>query len=176
MLNEERPNTFEGSVSDDQIISRLWMAKRLKDTNIPIKKCAVLGSWYGILPYILNRNNNIDDIVAIDNEPGCVKVSEKLNPNMRHVVKDCNDLKYTGADCVINPSVNNIEGTKWYDNIPKGKLCLFQTENVELGKGCPKDLNGMKNKYPLSKYLYEGTLRTKDSEGKFVRSMVIGYK
>lgn len=176
MLNEERPNTFEGSMSDDQIISRLWMAKRLNDINIPIKKCAVLGSWYGILPYILNRNNNIDDIVAIDNEPGCVKVSEKLNPDMRHIVKDCNDLKYTGADCVINPSVNNIEGTKWYDNIPKGKLCLFQTENVELGKGCPKDLTEMKKKYPLSKYLYEGTLRTKDSEGKFIRSMVIGYK
>ena len=176
MLNEASPDSFEGSMSDEQIISRLWMAKRLKDTNIPIKHCAVLGSWYGVLPYILSRNNNIEKIIAIDNEPGCVEVSKELNPNIKHIVKDCNELKYSGADCIINPSVNNIEGTKWYDNIPKGKLCLFQTEDIELEDDCPKNLNEMKRKYPLTKYLYEGTLRSKDRDGEFTRTMVIGYK
>lgn len=176
MLNEASPDSFEGSMSDEQIISRLWMAKRLKDTNIPIKRCAVLGSWYGVLPYVLTRNNDIEELVAIDSEPGCVEVSQNLNPNIRHVVKDCNDLKYSGADCIINPSVNNIEGTKWYDNIPKGKLCLFQTEDIELGQDCPKNLSEMKQKYPLSKYLYEGTLRSVDRDGEFIRTMVIGYK
>jgi len=176
VLNEASPDSFQGSMSDDQIISRLWMAKRLKNTNIPIKKCAVLGSWYGILPYVLNRNNNIEELVAIDSEPGCVEVSKELNPNIKHIVKDCNELKYTGADCVINPSVNNIEGTKWYDNIPKGKLCLFQTEDIENSEGCPKTLDEMKKKFPLTKYLYQGTLNTTDKDGDFTRSMVIGYK
>lgn len=175
-LDEERLNTLEGSMSNDQIVSRLWMSKKLKETKLPINRCVVLGSWYGILPYVLNKYNNIDEIVAIDSEPGCVNVSQELNPTIRHIVKDCNKLKYNGADCVINPSINNIEGIDWYNNIPKGTLCLFQTEDVELGKGCPKNLQELKEKYPLREYLYEGKMRTKDSEGKFTRTMVIGYK
>lgn len=175
-LIEERPDTLTGSMSDDQILSRLWMSMCLKDTGIPIKRCVVLGSWYGVLLYVLNKYNDIHEIVAVDSEPGCVKISEKINPDIRHIVKDCNKLKYTGADCVINPSINNIEGTDWYDNIPDGTLCLFQTENVELSDNCPRNLDEMKNKYPLSKYLYTGTLPTQDQDGKIIRSMVIGYK
>ena len=40
-VNEASPDTFEGSLSDDQLISRLWMAKRLNDTGIPVKKWEV---------------------------------------------------------------------------------------------------------------------------------------
>jgi hypothetical protein len=175
-INEQSPESFEGSMSDEQIISRLWMSRRLKDTAIPIKNCAVLGSWYGILPYVLSRNNDIENIVAIDSEPGCVDVSKKLNPGIKHVVKDCNKLKYTGADCVVNPSINNIGQTQWYNNIPQGCLCLFQTENIANAPDTPRDLAELKQQYPLKEYLYEGTLKCKDRDGEFMRSMVIGYK
>lgn len=175
-ITEESPDSLKGSISDDQIISRLWMAKHLKETNIPIDRCVILGSWYGVLPYVLNRDLDIGEMVAVDTEEGCLEVSKKINPTVRHIHRDCNELSYKGADCVINPSVNNIKGTKWFKNIPIGCLVLLQTEDIALEKGCPSDIFGMKQKFPLREYLYEGILHSQDKDGKFKRSMVIGVK
>lgn len=174
LTNEASPDTFQGSISKDQLLSRLWMSEELGKVAQP-KSVAVLGSWYGVLPYVLNKYNNVDKIYAIDILDDCLNVSKKLNPTVKHINQDCNKLKYN-VDCVINPSVNNIEGSKWYNNIPKGTLCLFQTENIELGKDCPYDLESLKSKYPLSKYVYEGSAKSKDRGGELIRSMVIGYK
>lgn len=175
-LNEESPESFKGSISDDQILSRLWMSKKLNDTNIPIKNAAVLGSWYGVLPYILKRNNNINTMTAIDVLDDALRVSKRLNPNIHHINKDVNKCKYDNFDCIINPSINNIRGKDWYNNIPKNKLCLLQTENVAVEKGCPSDIKGLQSAYPLSHYLYKGILNSSDKDGKVKRSMVIGYK
>lgn len=175
-FTEASYDTLGGSVSDDMLLSRLWMANRLKDTKIPIKSCAVLGSWYGVLPYVLNKICDIHKIFAVDNEESCLNVSKKLNPNVIHLHKDCNNLSYKNVDCVLNPSVNNIVGTNWYNNIPDNKLVLLQTENIEVKNNCPHNLKTMKQLYPLKKYLYEGTLKSRDKDGKFKRFMVIGYK
>lgn len=175
LTNEASPDTFQGSLSRDQLASRLWMSQELKKVGTP-KSAAILGSWYGLLPFILQKFNGIDKIYAIDVIPGVLKVSKKINPNVIHINKDANRLTYDNVDCIINPSVNNIEGSDWYNNIPKGKLCLFQTENIELGNDCPADLKSMKEKYPLSKYLYSDSAKSKDKDGKLIRSMVIGYK
>ena len=172
--NEASPDTFKGSISKDQLLSRLWMSKELEKVAQP-KSAAVLGSWYGVLPYVLKKYNNIDKIYAIDKLDDCLNVSKKINPSVKHINADCNKLKYK-TDCVINPSINNIEGDRWYKNIPEGTLCLFQTEDIELGDGCPHDLQSMKEKYPLSKYLYEGSIKSSDKDGELTRSMVIGYK
>jgi hypothetical protein len=175
-LKEESPESFNGSMSDDQILSRLWMSKKLAETKVPIKSVAVLGSWYGILPYVLTRNNKIDKIHAVDLLNDALTVSKKLNPNTKHYCADANKLKYDNVDCVVNPSINNIVGNDWYNNIPKGKLCLFQTENVAVEKGCPQNLQELIKKYPLKEYLYQGTLKSSDKDGKLLRSMTIGYK
>lgn len=79
-------------------------------------------------------------------------------------------------DCVINPSINNISESTWYDNINPKTLCLFQTEDVSVVKGCPKNLEEMKEKYPLSDIKYEGVLKSKDKDGRVLRSMMIGHK
>lgn len=175
-VNEASPDTFEGSLSDDQLISRLWMARRLNDTGIPVKNCIVLGSWYGLVPYILRKINRIPTIVAIDENQKYIDASKKLNPHIKHFCKDVNDMHYHGADCIVNPSINNITGTKWYGNIPMGKLCLFQTEDIEVEEDCPSNLEELKTKFPLTKYLYEGTLSCKDKDGPYTRSMIIGIK
>jgi len=175
-VNEASPDTFEGSLNDDQLISRLWMAKRLNDTGIPVKKCVVLGSWYGLVPYILRKINRIPTIVAIDNDQKYLDKSMKLNPHIEHICSNVDDIEYSDYQCIVNPSINNITGDKWYINIPEGKLCLFQTEDIEVEKHCPSNLQGLKTKFPLSKYLYEGTLSCKDKDGPYTRSMIIGYK
>ena len=176
LTNEDSPNTFVGSMSPDQIFSRLWMSKMLGNASKKINNAAVLGSWYGVLPYILKRNNKIKNLTAIDNIPGCIKVSKRLNPEVAHIVNDCNDIDYHNYECVINPSINNIVGDKWYRSIKPGTLCLFQTENVSVEPGCPSNLNELKKQYPLTSYLYKGTLRSLDKDGPVLRSMVIGYK
>ena len=175
LTNEASPNSFRGSISKDQLLSRLWMSKALSKVATP-KSAAVLGSWYGVLPYVLKKYNAIDEIYAIDVLDDCLRVSKKINPSVHHINRDCNKVKYNNVDCIINPSVNNIEGDRWYNNIPKGKLCLFQTENIEQSINCPGTLSEMKEKYPLSKYLYSESVISNDKDGKLVRSMVIGYK
>jgi hypothetical protein len=175
LTNEASPDSLQGSMSKDQLLSRLWMANELRKVAKP-KSAAVLGSWYGILPFMLTHMNSVKNVYAIDIEPECLKVSKKFNPTVKHISKDCNKIPYDKVDCVINPSINNIEGRDWYDNIPKGKLCLFQTENIELGNNCPGTLEDMKKTYPLDKYIYTDTVKSKDKDGDVIRSMVIGYK
>jgi hypothetical protein len=176
LTNEESADTYTGSMSPDQIFSRLWMSKRLENTGKDIDNAVVLGSWYGVLPYILKRNNKIKNITAVDNIPGCIKVSKKLNPEVAHIVNDCNKVPLHNYQCVINPSINNITDDRWYNNIKPGTLCLFQTENVSVEKNCPSNLAELKHQYPLSTYLYQGVLNSSDNDGPVVRSMVIGYK
>lgn len=173
---EASPDTFNGSFNNEQLLSRIWMARRLNDTGLPIKSCAVLGSWYGLLPYVLRKVNRIPHIVAVDSDENYINHSKKFIPHIPHVHKDCNNLYYKNVDCVVNPSINNIVGDKWYHNIPEGKLCLFQTEDIECEDGCPKTLEELKQKYKLSKYLYEGKLNCHDKDGQFTRSMIIGIK
>jgi len=174
-LSEESEDTLLGSICDEQIISRLWMAKRLKEVAGPIKSCIVLGSWYGLLPYILTRHNKIKEIFAVDTDPHCLDMSKGFNPKVKHFCQDCNDV-YLGTDCIINPSVNNIPNRKWFKQLDKDKLCLLQTESIAVSDGCPDDLKSMKKMYPLRKVLYEGILECNDKDGTFVRSMIIGRK
>lgn len=176
MINEASPDTFLGSMSDDMLISRVWMSKKLRDTNIPIKNCIVLGSWYGILPYVLNKFNNIKTIYANDNNKHCINISKKINPTIKHIIGDCNQLRYKNIDCLINPSINNIVNKGWFESIPKKTLCLFQTEDIEVEQGCPSNNAECKKQYPLQKILYEGILNSVDDEVKFKRYMIIGIK
>lgn len=176
MINEASPNTLDGSMSNDQLLSRVWMSKKLRDTNIPIKSCIVLGSWFGILPFVLNKFNNIQKIYANDKNENYIKISKKINPTIKHITGDCNHLKYKNIDCVINPSINNIVNKGWFESIPHNTLCLFQTENIEVEPSCPSNTKQMLKQYPLKNILYKGTLKSVDDTDNFVRSMVIGYK
>lgn len=176
MINEASPDTLDGSMSNDQLLSRVWMSKKLRDTNILIKNCIVLGSWYGILPFVLNRLNKIKTIYANDIDEKYIEISKKINPTIKHIKGDCNRLKYKNIDCVINPSINNIIDNGWFERIPKNTLYLFQTENIEAMPSCPTNNDMMLQKYPLSKVLYRGSINSSDNNGKFKRSMVIGYK
>jgi len=175
MINEASPNTFEGSISRDMLKSRIWISDKLKETKIPIKNCVVLGSWYGILPYVLKKYNHIENIYANDINEEYIKISEKLNPNIRHIKGDCNRLKYNNIDCVINPSANDIVNNGWFERIPKHTTCLLHIGNG-ITKGCPRDLNELKRMYPLDEVYFEGKLNSIDNEGKFVRHMIIGKK
>lgn len=176
LTNEDSPDNFQGSMGKDQIVSRLWMSKKLSEIQDKIDNAAVLGSWYGVLPYILKRNNKIKHITAIDNIPGCIEVSKEINPEISHIINDANKVDLEQYQCVINPSINNIVGDRWYQNIKPGTLCLFQTENVSVEDGCPSNLKELKKMYPLSRLKYEGVLESHDKDGPVIRSMTIGYK
>lgn len=176
MINEASPNNFNGSISNEQLLSRVWMSRKLRETNIPINNCIVLGSWYGILPFVLKKLNNIKKIYANDIDSKCIETSKKINPAIKHIIGDCNQLKYKNIDCVINPSVNNIVDEGWFESIPKKTLCLLQTEDIEVEHGCPSNNKEMLNQYPLSKVLYRGKLNTTDDVENFTRYMIIGIK
>lgn len=175
MINEASPNTFEGSISNDMLLSRVWISKRLRDTGIPIKSCIVLGSWYGILPFVLNRFNKIPKIYANDIDSKYIEVSKKINPTIKHITGDCNQLKYKNIDCVINPSTNDIVNRGWFERIPNNTLCLFQIGDG-ITKGCPNNLKTLKEMYPVKKILLQDTLSSKDIDGKIKRFLLIGKK
>ena len=175
MINEASPNTFLGSISNDMLASRVWMSRRLRDTKIPIKSCLVLGSWYGILPLVLKRLNKIPNIYANDIDRNCIEISKKINPTIKHITGDCNRLKYKNIDCVINPSTNDIINKGWFESIPEDTLCLFHIGDG-ITRGCPNNLNELKQMYPLKEILIEDILPSLDNEGKYNRFLIIGRK
>ena len=81
VLDETSPDTLEGSFTDDLIQSKTWLCKKLKEGLGG--KCArtiyVLGSWYGNLALLLQREGIIfDEIVLVENDEEKLRASQKL--------------------------------------------------------------------------------------------------
>ena len=180
-LTEFSPDTFTGSITKDLLISKLWLCQELKKLNFTeFDVIYILGSWYGIMAYTLNRCGiSADKIINVDINKQRLEFSDKLLDKFNNVIsmnKDANKLNYQQLNSnglVINTSTNDIDGTQWFENIPSGTLIVIQSRNdVE-------DTTNLKlfdKKYPLSKTMYVGEKSLKDPEVKYRRFMKIGVK
>jgi hypothetical protein len=94
--------------------------------------------------------------------------------------KDANDLDYRqlGADgLVINFSTTNIEGSDWFDHIPKGTMVVLKGRNNDEGAVNKfTNLDEFRTKYPLTKTLYSGSLNLQDRTTDYDCYLVIGIK
>lgn len=184
-LKEVSPNTPRGSFSDDLLISKLWLIRKLAKIRDHFDIAYILGSWYGNLSLVLDMSNiTVDKFINVDTDSEVIKKGEKLarlagiDDRTETMIKDANTLDYrqlTKNSIVINCSLNNIKGDNWFQNIPNGTLVLMQ------GRDNDEDnpyfsTEEILREYPLNRVMYKGELRLKDPETGYMRYMVIGKK
>jgi SAM-dependent methyltransferase len=174
MILESSPATLRGSCTDDLLISKLHLARTLKklrhDSHDRIYN---LGSWYGNMAPILNHQGiKFNQLFNVDRNPDVVANASKIadyfdmKHSIKHLTGDANRLRYKNPSMIINTSCNDIEGSGWFDRIPKGTLVALQT----------RDMPNFKTLFPLSETLHFSRLNLKDPEEKYTRLTWIGIK
>jgi hypothetical protein len=185
-LYESSPDTFEGSNTPDLIESKEWLCEILAGLDLDISEFStiyILGSWYGNMAYILKQMDiPFKKIINVDLDKEILDQSEQLLKdaginNVESMNKDANTLDYrqvTADSLVINTSTQDIEGTSWYKNIPRGVLIALQGRDAV--KEPFKDLNEFDKTFPMSKISFLGKKKLEDPDTDYLRFMKIGIK
>jgi hypothetical protein len=185
-LLESSPATPEGSITDDLLYSKIWVVQTLKKLNkTNFSTVYILGSWYSNMSIVLDRLGiSADKIINVDKNKKRVEIGKKMvnnanvEANIEHMVKDVNLLDYRQIDqnsIIINTSVLDIDGTGWWDNIPKGTVVVLQSRN-ETNNTPHEKLSDLENDFPMSKILFKDTVQLEDPETKYHRFMIVGIK
>jgi len=176
--------------SSGQIGSKLWLCEHLEQTPLVHRPLTIwlYGGWYALLAFLLLSRNkmNIRNIVNYDLDTEALDISKQFldtwtyNSNLYTTVKaDVNDIRFISyPDLIINTSTEHMESTKWYDNIPYGIACAFQSNDMPHDDHCHSvsDDKALLDLYPLSTVWYSGTKQFVYPEWNFTRSMTIGIK
>jgi len=187
LIKEVSPDTIEGSWSNDLVISKLWLIRRLKKLQPKYGVIYILGSWYGNLSLLmLQKNLQFNHIINVDVDNNALRKSDEMSrmlgmsDTVTTMHKDANTLDYRQLDTdglVINTSVNNIENRGWFENIPSGSMVALQSrDNDPNAINKYSSLDEFVNAYPMSKVLFKGTMKLTDPETKYNRYMLIGIK
>ncbi len=183
-----RMNLEFDAFSSGQIESKLWAAEKLewsvKEHDIGSLDIYVLGGWYSLLHFILKVRNNIsiNSCRSFDLDPSACSVANLINNtweikdwSFRSYPQDINAIDYPlNINCVINTITEHVKGNDWYDRIPRGTLCLFQSNDLDHKDHINKvsSIEQLEEKYPLSETYFSG-LKLIDS---YTRFMIIGKK
>ena len=184
-LEDSSGYSLEGSFTPDLVFSKLWLMRELAKISPDIGTMYVLGSWYGNLALLITRYPmvQVDQMINVETDPEFLKGSQDiLNQadahNVEHMQKDANTLDYRQLGSngfVVNTSLNDMKGTDWFENIPKGTLVAMQArdqvENEQFAS--PEDIE---QKFPLDQVLYSGSLALEDPETEYTRFMIVGRK
>ena len=76
---------------------------------------------------------------------------------------------------MVNVSLTNIAKNQWFENIPPGTMVVMQARDQDPGEQY-HSVQDIVDRFPLSRVLYQGTLKLQDLETKYHRYMVIGIK
>jgi len=182
-LKEDSPLTIEGSFSEDLIISKMWLCREITKAMklIGITRfgtVAILGAWYGNMGLILKLYGiPFEQLVVNDINPAHLKTSKHLLLSISNKVKtiacDANEIDYSGMDApllVINTSCNDMDGARWFKNIPKNSLVALQSRSDH------ETLPEMRDRLPLGKELYIGSRKLTDPTENYSRFSMIGLK
>jgi hypothetical protein len=185
-LYETSDLTFQGSNTPDLIKSKEWICEILAGLDLNISKFStiyILGSWYGNMAYVLKQMDiPFEKIINVDLNKEVLDQAEQLLKdagikNVESMNKDANTLDYrqvTADSLVINTSTQDIEGTAWYKNIPRGVLIALQGRDAI--KKPFKDLNEFDKTFPMSTTLFLGKKKLEDPDTDYLRFMKIGIK
>ena len=183
-VQESSGYTFEGSITPDLILSKIWLASELLKLNQEFSTVYILGSWYGNMAYILNKMNvPIQKIINVDINEDWLKFGRDLlnyagYTNVESMNKDANALNYrqlNSNSIVINTSETDIPGKNWFRNIPPGTLVAIQSRDMADNQRYT-NVEQFNKAYPMSKTLYLNVLNLTDPETDYQRFMKIGIK
>ena len=183
--------------SKGQLASKSWLLQELSNIKeLPEDMTiAILGCWIGaIVEPLLISDIPIERIYGLDIDAQSIELAEKFN--QKHVANswkfkgvvadasiiDCNHMEFeTGGelikvspDCIINTSCEHMD-TEWFESAGSNQLIVMQTNNSPEFEGHINpvaNLKEMEIRYPLTKSMYSGQLKTPS----YTRFMQIGYK
>ena len=186
------------SFSHSLVRSKLWLCEQLEQVldNESIKNPAVniLASWDSLLAFMmLTRRPKFYGVVnAFDIDPVATENANKLcdhwmyeYPKVYNHVRDINTLDFsnTGTESIfINCSVDQLEGTSWYDVIPDDRLVCLQTTNLPTDttewaiKQSYFDKALFTEAYKVRRLIYCDSIDINYGHLNFKRHMMIGIK
>ena len=183
-LEESSGYSLEGSITNDLLISKMWLCKTLQALgHRNFSTVYILGSWYGNMALIFDRMGmKYDRIVNVDINKDWLKYSKDLldraGVKNEPMLKDANKLDYRQIDensLVINTSVPDIKGQQWWDNIPQGTLVALQCRD-HIPEEPHSSLKDFTKDYPMSRLEFSGEISLQDPETEYNRFMLVGLK
>ena len=178
--------------SHGQVHSKVWLCEVLEPYIKENSKIAILGSWYNLLGFMLHvrKPHYYKFIVGYDIDENVKEIADRITESWKflpqqtieNINADINDLDYSNYQVVVNTSVEHIAQKNWFDGIKSETLVCIQS--CTIGKEIEsykitnenKTLEDLKQKYPLSKIVYEGELSFDYPVNPYKRLMIIGYK
>jgi len=185
------------SFSHSLVASKLWLCEKLETSidNEHIKNPIVniLASWDSLLAFMLavRRPTFYGSFNTYDIDVEAVNASKRIcdhwqyeYPRMYHKARDINDIDFSSMDnesVFINCSVDQINGTDWYQSIPEGSLVCLQSTNLPINHSGwdikqSYTLPEFMQTYHMSRFLFNGTKTFTYSHLTFDRHMLIGIK
>lgn len=174
-----------------QIHSKIWLCEQLEPLLNPNDKIAILGSWYNILAFMLNirKPKFYQHITGFDLD-SVQEEADKITCSWIHLPEltvfnrqaDVNQIDLSEFNVIISTSVEHITENIWFNNIKENTLICLQSSTlgteIEYFKVSNPNtsLDQFKQKYPLSKIVYEGFLDFDYPVNPYKRLMTIGYK
>jgi len=177
-----------------QITSKLWLCRKLERQYFGHNPVLwVLGGWYGLLPFLLLTREQmpIEHIRSFDIDEKATINANIVSNNyeidswkFRAYTQDVNTLDYSGEqyssrmpDAVINTSCEHMTSNDWWNLIPDNTFVALQSNNLDHDDAIlVHSLEEMKEKYPLTKIVFEGEIDFDYPDKSFTRYMIIGIK
>ncbi|CAB4137843.1 hypothetical protein UFOVP328_103 [uncultured Caudovirales phage] len=184
-ITESSGYSLAGSFTRDLTTSKLWLLTELAKIAPQLSTMYVLGSWYGNLALYntLQPMVGVDRIINVETDPAMLAQSQRMLDrvsarNVEHMLKDANTLDYRQVGrggVVVNTSLTDMPGTKWFERIPTGTMVAMQARDQDPGEQY-HSVEDITDRFPLSEVLYQGTMNLEDPETPYQRYMVIGIK
>ena len=186
-LTEVNPNTLQGSEGPGLNECRQYLLDKLKEITTDFDTIYILGSWYGNLSMMIEKDNdiNFDRIINVETDKEALETGQEVINKLGYqfiepMLKDANELDYRQLGkkgLVINQSCTNIEGNDWFTNIPKGTIvALTARNNDDKATNQFNSVYDLVERYPLDNILYAGKSNFEDPETPYDCYLVIGTK
>jgi len=182
-LDEESPDTIEGSFTKDLTNSKLWLCEKLKQClkGKDAGNIYALGSWYGNIGiYLQEKGIDFDKLYLVEKDMKLLQESKKLLKNLFDEGKlvlmhmDAKDVRYERPCTIINCSTNEMSH-EWMEKVPDGTLiCVQSRNNIDEATIYTDDIGEFSDNFPMKKTLYLGKKTLKDPEDDYERFLKIG--
>lgn len=177
------------------VVSKIWLCEELEKIiehqAIAKPKLTILGCWNNLLSFMLltRKPTGYSEITGYDIDDEAINNANKIcdtwifeTPKVYNKAADINSIDFVNDSIFINCSVDQIESTIWYDNIPDNSLICIQSTDL------PKDnirwaitqsvnsLDELSERYKMKEILYSGIKNINYGPWGYNRFMIIGYK
>ena len=184
-LEESSGHGLQGSFTRDLTTSKLWLMQELAKIKPSVSTMYILGSWFGNLALYITLDPviQVDRMINVEINPDMLNQSRRMlnkvgADNVQYLLTNANQLDYNELDAdsvVVNSSLNDIAGTNWFRNIPRGTTVVLQGRD-QVQQRQYRNTQDIMSQFPLNRVLYQGTMKLEDPETPYQRCMVIGQK